>query len=805
MRNAQTPVTENFISVRQPGMKGLNTIVDQHDILDQESPDMSNVWFDAGVIGPRTGSKIFAAKPTGETGTALQMMVGKTSDGVQYLVAVYAQSGSGYNLYVWDTTNNQWIPINGTYGPTYTKNVRLGYIGWCNGYGDDRLYFCNGYDDQASWKMAIGYLSATAGNTDTTITLSDATRFNIYSSSISGLSGNNLTLGTSPQANAMYTNEWELGQMVYYTGSGISGLTSGTVYYAIPTGYSLPTNGVSGNTLALATSLANAVAGTAISISGSPSSAYVYKVYPLNIYDGTTSHIVRYYNKSSNTLNLISAVGTSIGSGAAVTGTITDRPGVKKGKLMVNWQARLAVANFSPGGENVLWLSRISEPEDFNTVTDDISSGGNQIFQDGFGGITDIQNFGDFLVVSKQDISYRFGFIQDANLSAQFPQVTPIISGQGMGPIAPYSAVKALNSIYYPSTISGFMVLSPVSSGATSSTGVQVLSFNINNYIQNNLDLSSAKVCFFRNKIFWTASVKNGANIVMMYDTVRNAWTKFDSWNPADMAVYNNLFYYFSSIDGNVYQGLTTYTDNNNPYLSYFYTKMNGLNQPALPKTADAYYVEGYMTQSTTFYVDVLFNEKGELYYETFKLSPTTAGFFFTNINITALGQTPFNQSIMDSLTPSQVGQIGFFRGYLSLPNSKGFYAIQLRFYSKDPNSVWFVSGHGIAPEYQNIIPPGMRIDNTATSTTQPIIYSGSAVSIAQSQVGGLPWYTEVPSGTQDGANKVFTLVHTPLAVVFLTVNGVAQIQGVEYTLSGSTITFNIAPLVSDELSCSYQ
>jgi hypothetical protein len=704
-------------------MAGLNTLLDQHDIKDQESPDMGNVWFDAGVIGPRTGSQIFATKPAGETGSPLQCFTGKTSDGLQYLISVYAQTGSGYNLYVWDVTNSQWIPINGTYGPTYTKNTKMGYVGWCNGYGDDRLYFCNGVDDQASWKMNMNYLSVKTLAADTTLTFTDATRFNIYTAAVTAISGNNLTLSASAQANAIFTNEWEIGQMVYYVGTGITGITTGTVYYAVPTSYTLPTNGSSGNTLGLAPTLAQAVAGSSINLGGSPSNATVYKVYPLTIYNAGTPTTVLYYNKSGNVINLTAAVGTANPIGSTVTSLITDRPGVKKGKVMVNWQARLAIANFSPGGENVLWLSRISEPEDYIIATADISSGGNQIFQDGFGGIMDLQNFGDFLVVAKQDVIYRFLFIQNQDLSAQFAQVTPIISGLGMGPIAPHTAVKALNSVYYPTTSSGFVSLSPVSSGATSSTGLSVISFSINNYIQNNLNFSNTVSTFFRNKLFWTATSTTGANAVMVYDTVRAAWTKFDSWNPSDLFVFNNLMYYMSSFDGGIYQALVGYTDNSNPYYAYFNTKMNSLGQPGLPKVADAYYVEGYMTQSTTLYADVLYNEKGRLYYETYQLMSNTPGFYFSNVSITALGQTPINQSILDSLEPSQVGQLGIFRGYLSLDNSHAFYAVQVKFYSKDPNSVWFISGHGIAPEYQNVIPATMRVDPFIRNSTPLVEY----------------------------------------------------------------------------------
>jgi hypothetical protein len=54
------------------------------------------------------------------------------------------------------------------------------------------------------------------------------------------------------------------------------------------------------------------------------------------------------------------------------------------------------------------------------------------------------------------------------------------------------------------------------------------------------------------------------------------------------------------------------------------------------------------------------------------------------------------------------------------------------------------------------------------------------------------------PTGAVNGVNKVFTLPVAPLAgqIVLVFLNGVLQNPGVsnDYTISGSTITFNTAP-----------
>jgi len=54
---------------------------------------------------------------------------------------------------------------------------------------------------------------------------------------------------------------------------------------------------------------------------------------------------------------------------------------------------------------------------------------------------------------------------------------------------------------------------------------------------------------------------------------------------------------------------------------------------------------------------------------------------------------------------------------------------------------------------------------------------------------GGLSTVSEVPSGTINGTNRTFTLSNAP-ALLFLELNGLQMTAGIDYTLSGNTITF---------------
>lgn len=63
-----------------------------------------------------------------------------------------------------------------------------------------------------------------------------------------------------------------------------------------------------------------------------------------------------------------------------------------------------------------------------------------------------------------------------------------------------------------------------------------------------------------------------------------------------------------------------------------------------------------------------------------------------------------------------------------------------------------------------------------------------------------------VPSGTVNGSNTAFTIAQAPMESANLLVfkNGLLQKQGTDYTFSGTTITFAVAPATASELIAYY-
>lgn len=98
--------------------------------------------------------------------------------------------------------------------------------------------------------------------------------------------------------------------------------------------------------------------------------------------------------------------------------------------------------------------------------------------------------------------------------------------------------------------------------------------------------------------------------------------------------------------------------------------------------------------------------------------------------------------------------------------------------------------------------PPAIGTDTITINTSNLNWLSPGAVVPA--------WFAEVPAGTVNGTNSVFTLSRAPIAnSLQVMLRRQVLLAGTEYTLSGSTVTFNSAnvrlPNTGDDLFVRYQ
>jgi hypothetical protein len=90
----------------------------------------------------------------------------------------------------------------------------------------------------------------------------------------------------------------------------------------------------------------------------------------------------------------------------------------------------------------------------------------------------------------------------------------------------------------------------------------------------------------------------------------------------------------------------------------------------------------------------------------------------------------------------------------------------------------------------------GSRLLNPTTpggllSQVQGLLTAAESLVVQAITLGTYFVFNETPSGSQDGANQTFTLSRTPnpSTSVELKYNGQSIVQGIDYTLSGNTIT----------------
>ncbi len=594
---------DNWIDTKSPGILGWNSFDDPSSIADQELADVKNAVYDKGFISPREGVTLEMSKPSGESGDPLQMVIATTSDGIDYMLAIYDN-----HFYVWHDENEEWVRANVTYVPTETT-LRYGYVNWNNGRGDDRLYLCNGVDSFARWDMCVDTVNGAHLLGATTLLLSDASRFP----------------------------------------------SSGTV-----------------------------------------------------VIKGSSGEFVEAYtSKTNNTLNLTNTLNIAVADGVSVIMDMAEKSSmdVAVGKILGKHQSRLFSLN-SYGAETAGWYSVLNDPEDFTTGSD-IEDASTFVIADGNGGITGFDDFGTFALVEKEDSLHSISIVISEDLVSKLDKIQPIISGDSSGPISHSSVVKINNALYYPTSNNGFKFLYPSSSGDSASVDFRPISQKIHNYATGKVSYDKCIGAGFDNKAIWAVAINGGSENtqVLVYDQLRNAWTRLENLAVKDFGVKDKKLYYLDASSGSVYRLFNkSYNDDNAPYQVEVYFKRFDFGNMALPKTQDLVYVQGYMTPATELYLDVLFNEAGLLEKQTFLINKDTENLYMSEPLTNAAGQLIAGAIPMGWVLLSEIGNLSFFRCALGVRKGNGYFNLQVRARSFK-EAFWGITGIAHNPELEEQFP----------------------------------------------------------------------------------------------------
>lgn len=366
------------------------------------------------------------------------------------------------------------------------------------------------------------------------------------------------------------------------------------------------------------------------------------------------------------------------------------------------------------GAETSGFYSVTNEPENFTTGAT-VTAASTFSIADGNGGITAMHDFGAFLLIEKEDSHHRLEIVISDSLASKLDKIQPIISGTSVGPLSQQATIKMFNRLYYPTRTEGFIGLDPRTSGDSASTGLDVISLNIQSYVTKQLYLNDCKGVAFGQKNLWTVgrvgAVQN--TFVIMYDTLRKAWTRFTGWAVKDWARANGNLYFLEAGTGKLVQCFTAgYNDANNPYAVSLLTKRWNFGVLSQPKTEDLVYIQGYMTPAADIFVDVFFNEFGSLDKQTFRLNKDTVNLLYKVDIGGMLGAEVLGETMLGGVALADLGDVSFFRGYLGIKNKNGFYNLQLNIRS-NKEAFWGVTGLAFNPELSPVVPARMIVSPT--------------------------------------------------------------------------------------------
>lgn len=598
-----------FVSVDSPGMGGWNAFDKPTAVKDNELVDVQNMVYDKGILCPREGSELLYDKPSTESGDSLQLITATTSDGIDYLIAIYAN-----HFYLRHPTTSEWIRINQAYAPVETT-IPYGHVNWNNGRGDDRLYVCNGVDDFIRWDMCVSTVNGSHAAGVASVTLVDGSRF--------------------------------------------------------------PATG----TLILKSS-------------------------------GGTLFTEAYTSRAGNVFTLTNTLDNNVDSGSYAVIDVVRKASMEVGKYINKHQQRLVVANYY-GGETVFFYSKQADPEDF-TVASTIVGGGTETIADGNGEITGLHDFGQFLLVEKSDSLHSFSFEISADLGSKLARIQPVLSGQALGPLSMNSSAKISNDLMYPTKTNGFVSISPSTTGSNVSVSVNPISRNINPYLKSFVDLTSAatRIVSNENKVYWAVTLVGATlnTLVIEYDILRKTWTRHVGWAVKDFTVVDEEILYLDVTNGGIYKiNNGTYNDAGNDYQSYGSFKCLHYGEIGRTKTQNVLYVEGLMTPAAQFFIDVYFNENGQLDKQTYQIDVDTENLLFSDPITDSMGSFILGNPILGMVSLANIGDLSAFRGYLALPSKNGFFNIQARVYGSR-GAFWAIGGFSMEPEILPPVPKNMLI-----------------------------------------------------------------------------------------------
>ncbi len=132
--------------------------------------------------------------------------------------------------------------------------------------------------------------------------------------------------------------------------------------------------------------------------------------------------------------------------------------------------------------------------------------------------------------------------------------------------------------------------------------------------------------------------------------------------------------------------------------------------------------------------------------------------------------------------------------------------AVTITLPSVPPSTLWQIEIQNASSFAVTIARNGLLIDTAAANLT---LAAGTGIEIRTDgtnyftergigSVSPLTWVKEIPSGTLNGSNLSFSLSNAPAAGSLTLFLNIDQREGTDFTITGPTISFTVAPKASD-------
>ena len=311
------------------------------------------------------------------------------------------------------------------------------------------------------------------------------------------------------------------------------------------------------------------------------------------------------------------------------------------GSVMTEKDAQIFVtglsANLSAWNGNVLWYSAVDEPTNY-TISATPGGGGSVRYPEAGGSITGAIPFDTILAVYKENTIRTLEFIEVSDGSAGSLEIvnrSEILTGPKMGSINQKAMSQVGNDIFFVTPAGWIDSVTKTRDGRK--TGE--ISRNIRPTVEG-LNMTSSTSVWFDGKYYLACGTSGSSlnNIVYVYDTDYQGWTRFNNWNVGDWYIRNNILYFGASNEIATYRALSGFADDGCQYSCFWKSKWFDFGVPEERKQIRGVYVEGWCLETANFTIKAFADDNDESPIMT-KEIVGTGNYVNKNVTQTTMGQ----------------------------------------------------------------------------------------------------------------------------------------------------------------------